>query len=128
MDAASQRRRDANAKALDVAQIVDAVLAPAMHPVTSQPIKRLDYLFLEPETEDSVPPHLQMLLRAALVGAPNAGKSTLLNTLVGCKVSAVSHKTNTTTDTVVGAFTQGITQVVLFDTPGVVTKRYDDEW
>lgn len=125
VDAASQRRRDANAKAIDVGQIVDAVLAPVMHPVTSQPTRRLHYMFIAPEVEDSVPPNMQMLLRAALVGAPNAGKSTLLNTLVGCKVSAVSHKTNTTLDTMVGAFTQGITQVVLFDTPGVVTKRSD---
>lgn len=63
---------------------------------------------------------LQRTVRAALVGAPNAGKSTLTNALVGSLVSAVSRKTNTTRREALGAVTRGDTQLLLYDTPGVV--------
>ena len=48
---------------------------------------------------------------AAIIGAPNAGKSTLTNAFVGAAVSAVSRKTNTTRGPVLGAITRGATQV-----------------
>lgn len=71
--------------------------------------------------ENTVSPQEQTLLtRGGIVGAPNAGKSTLLNALVGQKVSAASHKTNTTASCRLGAFTEGMTQVVVYDTPGIV--------
>jgi ribosome biogenesis GTPase A len=123
--------------------------------------------------EGGVPEEEQLLLQAAVVGVPNAGKSTLTNALVGkkvslmttfhlqqslvncwlacCKaqpcvlhcelksrpllekcqdpsygcaqVSAVSPKTNTTAYSRLGAFTEGRTQVVLYDTPGVVDSK-----
>lgn len=66
----------------------------------------------------------QLLLQVGVVGAPNAGKSTLTNALVGTKVTAVSHKTNTTVLPTLGAFTEGYTQVVLYDTPGVVGSKH----
>lgn len=66
----------------------------------------------------------QKLLQLALVGAPNAGKSTLTNALVGQKVTAVSRKTNTTALPTLGAITQGVCQVVLYDTPGVVSSSH----
>ena len=51
-------------------------------------------------------------VRCGLVGAPNAGKSSLLNRLVGTKLAAVSHKSNTTHREVLGALTRGATEVV----------------
>lgn len=69
-----------------------------------------------------MPLEQQKILRVAMVGYPNAGKSTLVNRLVGQKISAVSSKRNTTTEVTMGHFTQGDAQVVLIDTPGIVTR------
>ena len=60
---------------------------------------------------------------AALVGAPNAGKSTLLNQLVGAKVSIVSRKAQTTRALVRGIAIDGPAQIVLVDTPGIFKPR-----
>jgi GTP-binding protein Era len=54
----------------------------------------------------------------ALIGAPNAGKSTLMNQLVGAKVSIVSHKVQTTRAIVRGIAIHDRTQIVFMDTPG----------
>ncbi len=59
----------------------------------------------------------------ALIGAPNAGKSTLVNRLVGAKVSIVTHKVQTTRAIVRGIATRGKTQIVLVDTPGIFRPR-----
>ena len=59
----------------------------------------------------------------ALIGAPNAGKSTLLNRLVGAKVSIVSHKVQTTRAIVRGIATHGSAQIVFVDTPGIFKPR-----
>jgi GTP-binding protein Era len=59
----------------------------------------------------------------ALVGAPNAGKSTLVNALVGTKVSIVSRKVQTTRFVVRGIMLEGAAQVVLVDTPGIFKPR-----
>lgn len=59
----------------------------------------------------------------ALIGAPNAGKSTLLNQLVGAKVSIVSHKVQTTRAIVRGIAVSGRTQVVFVDTPGIFRPK-----
>ncbi|KAK2987385.1 hypothetical protein RJ640_020582 [Escallonia rubra] len=64
----------------------------------------------------------QMCLSVGIVGAPNAGKSALTNFMVGTKVAAVSRKTNTTTDEVLGVMTKGKTQICFFDTPGLLSK------
>lgn len=60
---------------------------------------------------------------AAIVGAPNVGKSTLLNRMVGAKVSIVSHKVQTTRTRVLGLLTRGPTQLVFVDTPGIFEPR-----
>lgn len=60
---------------------------------------------------------------AAVIGAPNAGKSTLVNRLVGSKVSIVTHKVQTTRFAVRGVAIEGETQIVLVDTPGIFAPR-----
>ncbi len=59
----------------------------------------------------------------ALLGAPNAGKSTLVNQLVGAKVSIVTHKVQTTRTMIRGIVLHRQTQIVLLDTPGVFRPR-----
>ena len=59
-----------------------------------------------------------------VVGRPNAGKSTLLNRIVGQKLSITSPKPQSTRDRVVGIHTENGVQMVLFDTPGLLEPRY----
>lgn len=56
---------------------------------------------------------------AVILGAPNAGKSTLVNQIIGAKVSIVSPKVQTTRSRIRGIFVAGETQLVLVDTPGI---------
>jgi GTP-binding protein Era len=60
---------------------------------------------------------------AAVIGAPNAGKSTLVNRLVGSKVSIVTQKVQTTRFPVRGVAIEGDSQIVLVDTPGIFRPR-----
>jgi GTP-binding protein Era len=60
---------------------------------------------------------------AAVIGAPNAGKSTLVNRLVGSKVSIVTPKVQTTRFPVRGVALEGQSQIVLVDTPGIFAPR-----
>ncbi len=59
----------------------------------------------------------------ALIGEPNAGKSTLLNRMVGAKVSIVTHKVQTTRARIRGIAIAGVSQIVFVDTPGIFRPR-----
>jgi len=60
-----------------------------------------------------------------VVGKPNAGKSTLLNRIIGEKLAIVSEKPQSTRDRVVGIRTTDDTQMVVLDTPGLLNPRYE---
>ena len=61
----------------------------------------------------------QKLLKVSLVGRTNAGKSTLLNNLVGETVSITNKKINTTEDVIAGIYNQDNNQIIIYDTPGI---------
>ncbi|QPC87274.1 GTPase Era [Mesorhizobium sp. NBSH29] len=81
----------------------------------------------EPETQPKEGPATRSGF-VALIGAPNAGKSTLLNRLVGAKVSIVTHKVQTTRALVRGIATHNDAQIVFVDTPGIFKpkRKLDD--
>src|ERR1700753_3027442 len=59
----------------------------------------------------------------ALIGAPNVGKSTLVNALVGSKVTIVSRKGQTTRALIRGIVIEGHSQIILVDTPGIFRPK-----
>ncbi len=75
-------------------------------------------------SEDTAPAPEEMRCGfVALIGAPNAGKSTLVNQLVGAKVSIVTHKVQTTRALVRGIAIVGPAQIVFVDTPGIFQPK-----
>lgn len=62
---------------------------------------------------------------AAIIGKPNAGKSTLMNRILGSKISITTHKAQTTRHQVVGIYSDDHTQIIFLDTPGVISPTYE---
>ncbi len=60
----------------------------------------------------------------AIMGKPNAGKSTLMNALVGEKLSIATHKPQTTRHRVIGIYSDDDSQIVFLDTPGLINPKY----
>jgi GTPase len=73
-----------------------------------------------PAVTDAAPPRCGFV---AIIGATNAGKSTLVNALVGAKVTIVSHKVQTTRTQIRGIAIEGRSQLVFIDTPGIFRPR-----
>jgi GTPase len=77
----------------------------------------------DPPAEPPADPTERRFGFVAVLGAPNAGKSTLVNRLVGAKVSIVSPKVQTTRSRVLGIALHGAAQLVFVDTPGIFQPR-----
>ena len=76
-------------------------------------------------TEHPVPPAADFKAGiCAIIGLPNVGKSTLLNQLIGERLSIVTHKAQTTRQRLLGIFSDDLHQAVFVDTPGVLEPRY----
>ena len=75
---------------------------------------------LDPAPADKEPSRCGFI---ALIGAPNVGKSTLINALVGSKVAIVSHKVQTTRALLRGIAIEGRSQLVFIDTPGIFAPK-----
>ncbi|XP_062288994.1 GTPase Era, mitochondrial [Scomber scombrus] len=78
--------------------------------------EQLSLLLRDPDQPDN-----SKVLKVAIIGAPNAGKSTLSNQLLGKKVFAVSKKVHTTRSRALAVLTEEDTQIILLDTPGLTT-------
>ncbi len=61
----------------------------------------------------------------AIVGKPNAGKSTLMNSIIGAKLSIITPKPQTTRKKVLGIYTENNSQIVFLDTPGILKPKYE---
>ncbi|XP_072326049.1 GTPase Era, mitochondrial isoform X2 [Scyliorhinus torazame] len=123
------------AAALGRAWLCRVLRNTGLGPRASRQAAEQDYLLLHQPDQ----PENSQVLRVAIIGAPNAGKSTLSNRLLGRKVFPVSSKVHTTRCRAQGVITDGATQIVLLDTPGLISavkaKRHnleksllDDPW
>ncbi|KAL4106010.1 hypothetical protein PRIC1_004064 [Phytophthora ramorum] len=91
--------------------------------LTQAPDNVVEREFLIPDE----PPHPKAL-DLAVIGRPNAGKSSIMNRLLNVTVSAVSPKYNTTRDRVLGIFTEGDAQLSFYDTPGLIKPKESHEY
>jgi GTP-binding protein Era len=68
-------------------------------------------------------PTMEKRLDVVIIGSPNAGKSVLLNTLIGSRLAATSHKKHTTRSEILGVFNHRNVQLAFYDTPGFVRRE-----
>lgn len=61
----------------------------------------------------------------AIVGKPNVGKSTLMNRILGRKISITTHKAQTTRHQILGIYSEEDLQIIFLDTPGIITPKYE---
>ncbi|XP_055372364.1 GTPase Era, mitochondrial [Condylostylus longicornis] len=85
-------------------------------------LSNLNYCTKQNHTEQGFEDVGQKLLRVAVIGVPNAGKSTFINNLINHRVCPTSNKVHTTRRSNRAVYTEKDTQIVLIDTPGLVTK------
>jgi GTP-binding protein Era len=102
---------------------LDAMLARALGKVPSPADNEAVDTAQTAAEPESVDPAQQRCGLVAIVGKPNVGKSTLLNALVGQKISITSRKAQTTRHRITGYRTAGVSQFVFVDTPGFQTRH-----
>ena len=77
-----------------------------------------------PSFAGTISPSMTLAGTVSVVGKPNAGKSTLLNRIIGQKLSIISPKPQSTRQRIVGIHTTGDVQMVISDTPGLLDPAY----
>ncbi|XP_033628461.1 GTPase Era, mitochondrial-like isoform X1 [Asterias rubens] len=88
-------------------------------PISSEKALQEMLLLKKPNLPDD-----SQVLNVAIIGSPNAGKSTLINRLMGQRICSVSSKVHTTRSTALAVLTRNNTQIVLLDTPGMVSHLH----
>lgn len=86
-----------------------------------KPVSPIERLVKVPDT--FIQPNDPQLCKIALLGAANAGKSTLVNSLIGDNISVVSARAHTTRERILAVWTKENHQIVFLDTPGVIYGR-----
>ncbi|KAL3667052.1 hypothetical protein V7S43_007995 [Phytophthora oleae] len=120
-------------KETDAAKFRSTGRIPARRPVAMKD-KQFTNIQLAPdnvvEREFLIPdePPKPKALDLAVIGRPNAGKSSIMNRLLNVTVSAVSPKYNTTRDRVLGILTEGDAQLSFYDTPGLIKPKETHEY
>ncbi|KAG1688606.1 hypothetical protein DVH05_003532 [Phytophthora capsici] len=125
--------RSSRAKEADATKFRNTGRIPARRPVAMKD-KQFTNIQLAPdnvvEREFLIPdePSKPKALDLAVIGRPNAGKSSIMNRLLNVTVSAVSPKYNTTRDRVLGILTEGDAQLSFYDTPGLIKPKETHEY